>query len=777
MNRRRLYLVTRALIIGLFLPAVVSASLAGAQAPPNGNFDPPGRVGRLTAISGTVSFRPAADTEWGAADPNRPVSLGDRVWSDNDGQAEIQMGTASLRLWHQTEVDITQLDDHSLQLTVPQGGAILRLSAFTPGNEHEIDTPNAAVTPGSIGDYRVDVSPDGLTTTVSVWSGHAEVTSAGSSFALTSRQVATIRGGDSPTYDVSSEESTDAFDAWSQSRDQREDHAERRYVSSDMPGIEDLDESGRWDTDPDYGPIWYPSSVQADWVPYHTGHWVWAGRWGWTWVDEEPWGWAPYHYGRWAYRDNRWGWCPGRVIAPVVYAPALVVFVGGSGWNAGAAFGGGGGIGWFPLAPGEVYRPPYTVSQPYLQRVNVTSVTNVTNITNITNVTNVTNVTNITYRNRTVPGAVTAVSRETFVSATNVSRAAVKIAPAETERAPIIGAGARVVPTQASLVARGNTRVVAPGAAIQQRTVVALHAPPPAPVPFAAQARAIESNGGRPLSTQQVTALRQSTPTVAATSYHVVSAAAKPAGAVPLKPARQGLPEAVAAGSGNVPRAVVVAPTTPATRPMTSTPNVAHATVPSPTEPTTRPAEVPEPTRPAGTAEPASRPAVTATEPAARPPSPPTEPANRATTTPEPAHVAASQPAEPRPTASAQATPTRPSAPTPRSPAAYASPALASSYAAQQSQLESRHVQEFAKPPAGESPQTLAARQEAEHQTLQSNYHQAAAAGKTVMPPAPPLPRPQPAAAPPHPAGAPPHQTAPQTTKPVATPPEKPSSH
>ena len=726
-NRRSLDRLT-ALIVGLFLPAILSASSAGAQAAPDGNFDPPGRVGRLTALSGTVSFRPATDTEWGAADPNRPVSLGDRVWSDNDGQAEIQMGTASLRVWHQTEVDVTQLDDHSLQLTVPQGGVILRLSAFTAGDEHEIDTPNAAVTPGSIGDYRVDVSPDGLTTTVSVWSGHAEVTSAGSSFALTSRQVATIRGGDSPTYDVSTEESTDAFDSWSQSRDQREDNAERRYVSSDMPGIEDLDESGRWDTDPDYGPIWYPSSVQADWVPYHTGHWVWAGRWGWTWVDEESWGWAPYHYGRWAYRDNRWGWCPGRVIAPVVYAPALVVFVGGSGWNAGVAFGSGGGIGWFPLAPGEVYRPPYAVSQPYLQRVNVTTVTNITNITNVTNVTN------ITYRNRTVPGAVTAVSRETFVSAANVSRGTVKIASAETERAPIIGAGATVIPTQASLVARGNTRVVAPAAAVQQRTVVALHAPPPAPVPFAAQARAIQSNGGRPLSTQQVTTLRQSTPASVTTSYHVVSAAAKPAGGVALKPARQGLPETVAAGSGNVPRAVVVAPTTSPARPTAAAPNAARPAVTLPTEPAPRPAATPEP---------AARPAVTAAEPAARTPVPPTEPATRETVPAEPARVTTTQPAEPRPTepVPAQAKPTRPPAPTPRSPAAYASPALASSYAAQQAQLESRHVQEFAKPPAGESPQALAARQEAEHQTLQSNYHQAAAAGKTVMPPAPQPPR------------------------------------
>lgn len=780
---RQLCRSTRALFIGLILSGAVSVLPARAQTPTGGDYDPPGRVGRLTSISGTVSFRPAADTEWGVADPNRPVSNGDRVWSDNDGQSEIQMGTASLRVWHQTEVDVAQLDDHSLQLTVPQGDVILRLSAFTPGDGHEIDTPNSAITPGSIGEYRVDVSADGLTTTVTVWSGTAEVASAGSSFALAARQVAIIRGDAAPTYDVTTVESTDDFDSWSQSRDQREDHAERRYVSSDMPGVEDLDENGTWSSDADYGPIWYPSSVAVDWVPYHTGHWVWAGRWGWTWVDEAPWGWAPYHYGRWAYRENRWGWCPGRVIAPVVFAPALVVFVGGSGWNGGAAFGAGGGIAWFPLGPGEVYRPSYAVSRPYLQRVNVTTVTNVTNITNITNVTNVTNV---TYVNRTVPGAVTAVSRETFVSAAYVNRAAVKVSAAEIERAPVVGTGAMIVPTQASLVARGNTRIVAPSVAVQQRTVVALHAPPPAPVPFAAQVKTIESNGGRPLSTQQVTTIRQSTPsTPAPAMYHVVSAAAKPANGATLKPARQGLPEVVTAASGSVPRAMVVPPATAAARPTAAT----QANRPAGTA-----AETPARPTTATAAEATARPATaTATEAAARPTTPATEsPARAGATPPEPARVTATEPAAaPRPpeTPPARPAPIGPPAPTPRSPAAYASPALTSSYAAQQSQQEARHVQEFAKPPAGESPQALAARQEAEHRTLESNYHQAAVAGKTAMPPAPaptrpsPVPPPTPthpgAATPPsHPATPPSHPattTSPESS-PVAAPPPKPNS-
>ena len=100
--------------------------------------DPPARVGRLTALQGTVSFEPASDTEWGAAEPNRPVTTGDRVWSDTAGRAEIEMGTAAVRVWRETELDVTRLDDNSLQLRIPQGTVAVRLSTFTDGETAEI---------------------------------------------------------------------------------------------------------------------------------------------------------------------------------------------------------------------------------------------------------------------------------------------------------------------------------------------------------------------------------------------------------------------------------------------------------------------------------------------------------------------------------------------------------------------------------------------------------------------------------------------------------------
>ena len=106
---------------------------------------------------------------------------------------------------------------------------------------------------------------------------------------------------------------------------------------------------------------------------------------------------------------GRWGWVAGPVAVQAVYAPALVVFIGGGG-------GVGGNVAWFPLGPREVYVPSYHVSQAYVNRVNISNTTvNVIQVTNVYNTTiihNTTTITNMTYVNRGVQGAVTAVPQQ-----------------------------------------------------------------------------------------------------------------------------------------------------------------------------------------------------------------------------------------------------------------------------------------------------------------------------------------------------------------------------
>src|ERR1700745_1147779 len=128
----------------------------------------------------------------------------------------------------------------------------------------------------------------------------------------------------------------------------------------------------------------------------------------WPWVEDEPWGFAPFHYGRWAFVESSWCWVPGPVYVRPVYAPALVAFVGGGGFH--LAVGVGEGVAWFPLAPGEVYVPPYRVSRVYVNNVNITNTrVNITQVTNVYNnyTVNHTNINRIAYVNHANPSPVT----------------------------------------------------------------------------------------------------------------------------------------------------------------------------------------------------------------------------------------------------------------------------------------------------------------------------------------------------------------------------------
>ena len=105
-----------------------------------------------------------------------------------------------------------------------------------------------------------------------------------------------------------------------------------------------------------------------DWAPYQYGRWVWVSPWGWTWIDDAPWGYAPFHYGRWAHVRNRWCWVPGPRHVRAVYAPALVGWVGSR-----RRVGSIGSVSWFPLGPREVYVPAHRYSRHYVERVNVSN--------------------------------------------------------------------------------------------------------------------------------------------------------------------------------------------------------------------------------------------------------------------------------------------------------------------------------------------------------------------------------------------------------------------
>ncbi|HEX4641985.1 MAG TPA: DUF6600 domain-containing protein, partial [Candidatus Acidoferrales bacterium] len=287
--------------------------------------DPPGRVARLNFIQGSISFQPGGESDWVQANPNRPLTTGDNLWADRDARGELHIGSSTIRIGSGTGITFLNLDDRTVQIQLAQGSMNVSVRRLDGGDDFEIDTPNLAFTLQRPGDYRVDVDADGNATTIAVRAGEGEATGGGSDYHMDSGDRATFTGTDSLSYDGGSIGRPDGFDAWCRSRDDREEHSRSaRYVSRDVTGYDDLDDYGEWRTVPDYGAVWFPTRVSADWAPYRYGHWVWVSPWGWTWVEDEPWGFAPVHYGRWAVVGGGWCWVPGPVVVRPVYAPALV---------------------------------------------------------------------------------------------------------------------------------------------------------------------------------------------------------------------------------------------------------------------------------------------------------------------------------------------------------------------------------------------------------------------------------------------------------------------
>ena len=489
-------------LLGVALLTGIWPQLAAAQ----DQDDPPARVARLGYIQGSVSFQPAGESDWVQAVSNRPMTIGDGLWADQDSRAEVELGFATIRSAANTGFSFLNLDDRSVQIQLTSGSLNITVRRLNSDDVFEVDTPNQAFSIFQRGRYRVEASQDGTYTVVSVRDGEGESTGNGQTYTLRAGQRVTFSGTESLNAEALEIGAPDDFDNWAYGRDNRyEQSRSAQYLSQDVVGYEDLDNYGDWRDDSNYGHVWFPNQVSAGWAPYRDGHWDWISPWGWTWVDDASWGYAPFHYGRWVNIGDRWGWVAGPANVAPVYAPALVVFTGS---------GGGGNIGWFPLGPREVYVPSYNVSRGYLNRVNVSNTTvNQTTITNVYNTTVVnktTNITNVSYVNRQVAGAITAVPQRTFVSAQPVGKAAVAVNAREVASASL-SSRAAVAPSRESVLgSRANSagRVAAPPAAVASRQVVAKAPPPPPPVPFARQQQVLAAHPGQPLARQEVQTLR-----------------------------------------------------------------------------------------------------------------------------------------------------------------------------------------------------------------------------------------------------------------------------
>ena len=522
--------------------AVVAAALAlSMSAVRAAQGSPPGRTAQLSYVSGSVWLEPAGTHHWVAAELNRPMSIGDKIWADRDSRAELNIGDAVIRLWSMTGFTFLNLDRRTAQMQVTAGEAIVHVLSLADGEQDEIDTPNLALTLERRGIYRVEVSQSGDATIVEVVDGQAVASGGGKTYTVSAQQSVTFMGTTALTADYALLGAPDAFDDWSMSRDRQEAKALAavdQYVSPDVVGADELAGYGNWQST-QWGYAWFPA-VPAGWAPYSFGYWTWIFPWGWTWVDDEPWGFAPFHYGRWGWWNGDWCWVPGPRRVRPIYSPAMVAFTRGRIGRFGARAGARRirPVGWLPLGPRDVYLPGYAASRAYVRDINLSNTTAL-NAT-VVNARYNAHRPRVIYANSRVPGAITVVPRSVFTTAQPVAAHRIILPRHGATSVRFTNAAPTVTPVRASVLGPGAAHTFSPPRRLIDRPAVVRLAPSRAPVPFAAQRAAIRANGGHPLSLGQWARLRPNRPAVPVrlAGFAARGAPGMAGGAMPVLPQR-----------------------------------------------------------------------------------------------------------------------------------------------------------------------------------------------------------------------------------------------
>jgi hypothetical protein len=303
------------------------------------------------------------ESEGTSATTNQPFSVGDRIYTRDHSHAGLAFsGRNFARLNPNTSLDVLALADRRTQLALRNGSAIFDVGYLAPGELFEVATPYGAVDMYEPGLYSIGLDNEGAI--ISVLSGLAQVVGLGGSGQISKGEMLTLLGQTAANILLSRLDGRDAgyllddyygyqyphlYDGrYSDYNTYLNDpyyydpyrrNVSYQYVSSYIPGINDLDYYGDWHNVGTYGYGWRPR-VDSGWAPYQQGYWMTDYPYGPTWVSTEPWGYAPYHYGRWTSVGDQWYWIPDSINAPSTYSPALVAFIPRTQSNE---------IGWFPL--------------------------------------------------------------------------------------------------------------------------------------------------------------------------------------------------------------------------------------------------------------------------------------------------------------------------------------------------------------------------------------------------------------------------------------------
>lgn len=319
--------------------AVLALVVAGLSIRPSRAQEP--ATARVSNVSGRLAVRGGQESAVSYLQLNSVVGEGDTLWTDTNGQAEVELPRGAwFRLAQQTKVEVLSLRQ-TTELRLWQGSLYCQVKKEF-GRVLTVRTPDGdvAVRPGSVARIEMGDQAAG----VRVYFGEAEVLPlTGTPVTLARGQRCRLESGrlaSSPeAFDTAP--AADTFDQYQSKRaGYLATYREPSVLRRPLIGSYELAGRGDWvrERDRDY---WIPDQ-EPGWRPYSDGYWSYVEDEGPVWVDDEPWGYTTSHYGRWDYLEDResWGWVPDDDWGPNYVA-----------W---------GGcdddyVGWAPLGPDDPY--------------------------------------------------------------------------------------------------------------------------------------------------------------------------------------------------------------------------------------------------------------------------------------------------------------------------------------------------------------------------------------------------------------------------------------
>src|SRR5271170_2243555 len=185
------------------------------QSPQSDANDPPTRVARISYVDGSVSLQAGGAGDWGNAARNRPMTIGDKIWTDKDSRAELQTGVVSIHLGSMTALSFLNLDQAITQMRLAEGSINFRVKEIREGDTYEVDTPNLAFTIKQAGAFRIDVNENGDNTGITVIRGEGQVTASGKTYDLQAGQRSVFNGTDNVESTIAPQAPpADGLDQW-----------------------------------------------------------------------------------------------------------------------------------------------------------------------------------------------------------------------------------------------------------------------------------------------------------------------------------------------------------------------------------------------------------------------------------------------------------------------------------------------------------------------------------------------------------------------------------